>query len=215
MGKRAGLTYRYESKAGPYVAALTQAGFEVVHITPDTTHGLESIDALVVSGGTDIEAARYGQLADAQTQEPDVERDEMEAGLLREAIEADLPVLCICRGMQMLNVVRGGDLAQHVQDHPRTRGYDEDVHEVMVHAGTKLAEVLGCERKQVNSRHHQAVKRVGEGLRVSAVAEDGVVEGIELPEARFVLGVQRHPEDRVGRDGADASLFSSLLQACR
>ena len=134
---------------------------------------------------------------------------------MREAIATDLPVLCICRGMQMLNVVCGGDLAQHVQDHPRARGFDEDVHEVVVHPATKLAEVLGCERKQVNSRHHQAVKRLGEGLRVSAVAEDGVVEGIELPEARFVLGVQWHPEDRVARDGADASLFSALLRACR
>jgi putative glutamine amidotransferase len=213
--KRAGLTYRFEEKAVPYVMVLEQAGFEVVRITPEKPHGLEGLDALVLSGGTDIEPARFGQLAHPQTGEPDVERDELEAGLLREAIEADLPVLCICRGMQMLNVVLGGDLNQHVQDHPRTKGYDEDVHEVTVHAATKLAEVLGCERKQVNSRHHQAVKRLGEGLRVTALAADGVVEGIELAEARFVVGVQWHPEDRVARDGADASLFSSLLRACR
>jgi putative glutamine amidotransferase len=74
---------------------------------------------------------------------------------------------------------------------------------------------LRCERKQVNSRHHQAVKRLGAGLRVTAVATDGIVEGIELPDAHFVVGVQWHPEDRAPRDGADASLFSSLLQACR
>ena len=215
MAKRAGLTYRFERKAAPYVAALEGAGFEVVRITPEHPRGLEGIDALVVSGGTDIEPARYGQLADPQSGEPDVERDELEAALLREALAADLPVLCICRGMQMLNVVCGGDLSQHVQDHPHTKGYDEDVHEVLVRPSARLAEVLGCERKQVNSRHHQAVKRLGAGLAVSATATDGVVEGIEVPGARFVLGVQWHPEDRVARDGADASLFSSLLRACR
>ena len=139
----------------------------------------------------------------------------MEPAFLRDALADVMPVLCTCRGMQMLNVVLGGDLNQHVQDHPRTKGFDEDVHEVLVQPGTKLAEILGCERKQVNSRHHQALKRVGTGLRVSATAPDGVIEGIELPEARFVVGVQWHPEDRVGRDLADASLFSSLLRACR
>ena len=215
MGKRAGLTFRYESKAGPYVAALKQAGFDVALVTPASPRGLQEFDALVVSGGTDIEAARYGQLAHARADEPDAERDELEASLLRDALAADMPVLCICRGMQMLNVVLGGDLVQHVRDHPRSKGKDEDVHEVMVHPGTTLAEVMACERKQVNSRHHQAINRLGAGLRVSSLALDGVVEGIELPEARFVLGVQWHPEDRVARDGADASLFSSLLQACR
>jgi putative glutamine amidotransferase len=215
VGKRAGLTYRYESKAAPYVTALKQAGFEIVAITPESPRGVEGIDALVLSGGTDIEAARFGQLAGAHSDEPDIERDELEASLLRDALAVDTPMLCICRGMQMLNVVLDGDLVQHVQDHPRTKGYDEDVHEILVQPATKLAEVLGCDRKQVNSRHHQAVKRLGAGLRVSAVATDGIVEGIELPDARFVVGVQWHPEDRVARDGADASLFSSLLQACR
>jgi len=215
VGKRAGLTYRYESKAGPYVAALKQAGFDLAAITPVSRRGLDGLDALVVSGGTDIEAARYGQLAHARSDEPDVERDEMEAALLREALERDLPVLCICRGMQMLNVALGGDLVQHVRDHPRTKGQDEDVHEALVLPGTRLAEVLACERKHVNSRHHQAVNRLGAELRVSARAPDGVVEGIELEGARFVLGVQWHPEDRAERDGADASLFLSLLQACR
>lgn len=215
MGKRAGLTYRLETKAAPYVAALRRAGFEIVPITPEIPAGLEGLDALVVSGGTDIEPTRFGQLAHPQTGEPDVDRDELEARLLGEALAADLPVLCICRGMQMLNIVRGGNLNQHVQEHPRTKGYDEDVHEVRVQPGSKLAEIAGCESKQVNSRHHQAVDRLGEGLRASAHAPDGIVEAIELPEARFVVGVQWHPEDRVARDGADASLFSSLLRACR
>ena len=121
MGKRAGLTYRFEKRAAPYVTALERAGFEVVRITPESPRGVEGIDALVFSGGTDVEAARFGQLADAHSDEPDIDRDELEASLLRDALAADTPMLCICRGMQMLNVVLGGD--------DRKAGRHGDVHQ--------------------------------------------------------------------------------------
>lgn len=205
--KRAALTYRDEKRIAPYAEALRRAGIEPLLVTPDSR--IDSLDGmgLVLSGGTDLDPAIYGAEAQAWTEEPDRERDAMELGLLREALERDTPVLAICRGMQMFNVAHaGGTLLQHIEGHrtPLTR------HGVTVAAGTTLAKIFGAGERQENSRHHQAVGVVGRGLVVSARAADGVVEGIERSDRRFAVAVQWHPED-LPEDLALFEAFSAAL----
>jgi putative glutamine amidotransferase len=159
----------------------------------------------------------YGEAAHPKADEPLDERDELELGLLREALKRDLPVLAICRGMQLFNVAMGGSLEQHIGACDVHQRYDLEkrlpVHAVTVEPGTRLAEIVGEGKVAVNSRHHQAVARVGEGLRVSARAEDGLVEGIELPGKRFAVGVQWHPEDQAATDAVQARLFGEFAGA--
>jgi putative glutamine amidotransferase len=145
--------------------------------------------ALVLSGGSDLDPALYGAKADPLTDPPDRERDEMQQRLLREALETDLPVLAICGGMQLFNVVHGGTLIQHIE------GHRVPLHEGTVFAGTSLAEALGAGKRKMNSRHHQLVGKLGTGLIVSARAADGIIEALERPGRRFAIAVQWHPED--------------------
>ena len=143
---------------------------------------------------------------------------ELEMRLLKEAIAADLPVLAICRGLQLFNVFHGGTLIQHLpssdvhQQRPQNAepGRHPAVHAVRVASKTRLAEIMGAGEHEVNSRHHQAVDRVGSGLVTSAIAEDGVVEGLELPDAAFAVAVQWHPEDRVAVSTSDRKLFEAF-----
>jgi gamma-glutamyl-gamma-aminobutyrate hydrolase PuuD len=138
-------------------------------------------------------------------------RDTAELALLEAALERDMPVLAICRGSQVLNVARGGDLVQHLPDvvgdekHKHTPGTFAD-HDVSVEDGSRLASVLG-ERAPVKSHHHQGLGKVGEGLRVVAHADDGTIEAVEDPTRRFALGVLWHPEA-----GEDARLFEELVR---
>lgn len=212
-----GLTYSDEERIRPYVGALEAAGLEVRPIAAESGVGLEGLDGLVLSGGVDLNPKLYGEERHPLADEPSDARDELELGLLREALDRDLPVLAICRGMQLFNVALGGTLEQHIEACDVHRRYDLEkrlpVHEVEVEAGTRLAGILGEGKVAVNSRHHQAVARVGEGLRVSARAEDGLVEGIELPGKRFAVGVQWHPEDQVGTDAVQARLFGEFARA--
>jgi len=188
VGARVGLTYRIEKKAGPYREALRAAGLEPVDITPDCPGaGLHGLRGLVLSGGSDIEPGCYGQ-PDKGARNPDPERDEMELSAVQEALRVGMPVLAICRGMQLLNVRLGGTLVQDIGE-----SHTGVEHAVAIAEGSRLESMLGGEA-QVNSRHHQAVDRLGEGLVITATA-DGIVEGVELEGAEFVLGVQWHPED--------------------
>jgi putative glutamine amidotransferase len=170
------------------------------------------LDALVLVGGGDVDPARYGQPPNPATSGVDPRRDASELALLRAALDGDLPVLAVCRGMQLLNVELGGTLFQHVPDvvghdgHQPARGCFADV-EVTTQAGSSVAKVLG-EQATVRCSHHQALDVVGAGLVVTARASDGIVEAVELPAARFVVGVQWHPEEE-----GDARLFRSLLEA--
>ena len=142
------------------------------------------------------------------------DRDDAELALLQGALERDMPVLAICRGSQVLNVARGGDLVQHLPEvvgderHKHTPGVFAD-HDVDVHEGTRLAELLG-ERAPVKSHHHQGFGALGDGLREAARAEDGTVEAIEDPSKRFALGVLWHPEE-----GEDFALFQGLVEEAR
>jgi len=172
---------------------------------------LESLDGLIFSGGSDLDPELYGQEAHAETSDVVRNRDTAELALLEAALERDMPVLAICRGSQVLNVARGGDLVQHLPDvvgdekHKHTPGTFAD-HDVSVEDGSRLASVLG-ERAPVKSHHHQGFGKVGEGLRVVAHAEDGTIEAVEDPTRRFVPGVLWHPEA-----GEDARLFEELVR---
>ncbi len=188
-----------------YILQVQRAGAVAVVIPPDSAHPgavLDRIDALMLTGGADLEACAYGQEPHAAAEDPDRLRDAYEMALLREALARDMPLLGICRGMQILNVVLGGDLTQHLPEHVganthrRTTGsFEGNEHLVTLTPGSLAARAAGEATHRVPSHHHQAIDRLGDGLVVSGVAqEDGVVEAIEVPGRRFVLGVQWHPE---------------------
>jgi putative glutamine amidotransferase len=216
MGFKVGLTYSNPKKLQPYLDALHLVGLQAVPICAgdaETSHGLNGLDGLVVAGGGDINPALYGESRAQATEAPNDARDEMESRFLHDALALDVPVLCICRGLQMLNVAFGGSLQQDLAGH-RQVGVSE-VHTVEVHAGSRLAGAVGASSFAVNSRHHQAVERVAEELDVSARAPDGVVEGLEHPAKRFVVAVQWHPEDRVHTHACDRRLFEAFAAAVR
>ncbi|WP_321473422.1 gamma-glutamyl-gamma-aminobutyrate hydrolase family protein [uncultured Paludibaculum sp.] len=207
MTPRIGLTYRNEPKAVPYRAALQAVGLEPVNLTPDAPASLDGLSGLVLTGGSDIEPWRYGQ-DDMAARNPDPARDEMELRLADEAIELGMPLFAICRGMQLLNVLRGGKLLQHIGD-----AHTGVMHPVHITAGSRLHAILGASYS-VNSRHHQAAARLGEGLVVTASSEDGHVEALEMPDAPgFVLGVQWHPEDLYESDAGHLRLFEVFRDA--
>ena len=217
---RAGLTFRFPEKAEPYAAALRAAGIEPVLLSPDSPCLLDGLDGLCLSGGTDLDPASYGQHPAPETEAPDLARDAMEWDLLHKALAADLPVLAICRGFQLFNVIHGGALRQHAEGH-RAR-WDEDppgahreVHKAAVRPGTKLAAIVGWGEYGVNSRHHQVIAGAADGLTISAIAPDGVIEGLERPDLRFALAVQWHPEDRVLVADGDRRLFEAFGAAMR
>jgi gamma-glutamyl-gamma-aminobutyrate hydrolase PuuD len=199
-----------------YVDSVTAAGGVPLVLPP--VPGIEAavarLDALVVSGGPDIDPARYGADRDAHAQPPVHDRDDAESALIGAAVALGIPVLGICRGMQLLNVVCGGTLVQHLPDvvghtdhSPAPGGFG--AHEVRVEPRSVLATVLGRSGPMtVPTNHHQAVARVGDSLVVTARAVDGTVEGIEDPTLPFCLGVQWHPEA-----GHDLTIFKALVNA--
>jgi putative glutamine amidotransferase len=201
----------------PYQSALKGAGIESVR-NPDS---LEGLDGLLLTGGSDVNPKLYGQPRAAESEPPDDTRDELEMKLLAEALAADLPVLAICRGLQLFNVFHGGTLIQHLAsvDVHRVKARDAEpgrhpaVHRVWVAPSTRLAGIIGGGGLDVNSRHHQAVESLGQDLIVSAIAEDGVIEGLEKPGAAFAVAVQWHPEDRVTVSEADRKLFEAFAAA--
>jgi putative glutamine amidotransferase len=209
---RAVLTYRREERIAPYSEALRSVGIEPVFVNPENP--IDSLDGmgLVLSGGSDLDPASYGAEADLLTEEPDPERDAMEQKLLRQALELDLPVLAICRGMQLFNVTRaGGTLIQHGTLVQHIEGHRVPLHDATIGEGTQLARIFGAGKRSVNSRHHQVAGRLGEGLIVSARAADGVIEGLERPDRRFAVAVQWHPEDLMPQDRALFEAFRNAL----
>ena len=198
----------------PYLRSVLAAGGTCELRGPEDDVTLDGYAGLLLMGGTDVDAARYGQSAGPENDPPDVERDARESQLLEQAFKLDLPVLAICRGMQLMNVVCGGTLIQHLPGH-RVRGVDY-AHDVLVDGAALLAEALGqsdCVR--TNSRHHQAVDDIGQGLQVSARASDGVIEGIERPRSSWVVGVQWHPEDLTVSQPEQLRLFQRFVRVCR
>ena len=195
MVKRVGVTYRNPNKVGPYENALRAVGIEPVLISPDDPQPLDGLDGLVLTGGTDVNPTLYHQDRHAANDDPDDARDALEQQLLSTALERNLPVLAICRGMQLFNVAHGGTLEQHVEGH-RQPGISE-AHPIAVDPATRLAEAIGAGSHVVNSRHHQIVDKIGDRLRISARSEEGYPEALERTDCKFALAVQWHPEDLV------------------
>jgi putative glutamine amidotransferase len=190
-----------------YSLAVQRAGALALVLPPDESIAaqpdelLDVLDGLLLAGGSDIAPETYGAEARPETGGTRPERDRFELALARRAIERDIPVVGVCRGMQLLNVARGGTLDQHIGNlemHRHTPGAFHD-HEVVLEPGSLAARATGSTRARVSSHHHQGVDRLGEGLAVSGhAAEDHLIEAIELPESRFALGVLWHPEEDHG-----------------
>jgi gamma-glutamyl-gamma-aminobutyrate hydrolase PuuD len=212
MAIRVALATRSEDKAEAYRRALLSAGLESVTFAPDSGESLNTVSGIVLTGGTDVDPALYGAARVSETDTPDRERDDYESALLRSGLERDLPVLAICRGLQLFNVVRGGTLIQHLpSDKHRKRTGGVPVHEVVLES--RMAEIFGERGIPVNSRHHQALERMGDGMIVTARdPEDDVIEGFVYPAARFAMGVQWHPEDMID-DERQTRLFAAFASA--
>lgn len=211
MRKRVGVTYREAGKVEPYKRALESVGIEPVLIRPGDSQPLEGLDGLLLTGGTDVNPKLYHQEPHAANDQPDDERDALEQQMLESALDRDLPVLAICRGMQLFNVVHGGTIAQHVEGHRRP-GLAE-AHPIGVDDGTKLAEAMGPGSHVVNSRHHQVVDQTGDGLIVSARSEDGYPEALEREDKKFAVAVQWHPEDLVANREDAKRLFQAFADS--
>jgi len=194
-----------------YVRMVHEAGGRAVVLPPldeDSKDLVRRLDAVVLAGGADIDPARYGAAAHPRTvSRPD--RDGGELAVLTSAIDADLPVLGVCRGMQVLNVALGGTLHQHIEGHNPAPGVFEHT-DIEIVGDSLLHDVLG-DATTVQCHHHQSLDRVADGLRVTAAAPDGTVEAVELEGAPFVVGVQSHPE----QDTEDLRLFEALVEAAR
>ncbi len=173
-------------------------------------------DGLLLPGGGDMDPKFYGQERIPACGEPNLLRDAAEPLLLRAFLDADKPVLGICRGIQVMNAVLGGDLYQDIKpfEHLPHNDHWAKVHTVTVRRGTLLSRILGQDTVLVNSQHHQAVDRVAPGFTLAALSEDGIVEAIEKPDAGFCLGVQWHPEWLSDADPAMQGLFDAFVNAC-
>jgi putative glutamine amidotransferase len=200
-----------------YVQAVERAGGRPLLVPPSEDgieETLDAVDGLVFSGGSDLDPALYDQEPHEATTGVIPERDRAELALLEAALARDMPVLAVCRGSQVLNIARGGDLVQHLPDvvgdekHKHTPGTFAD-HGVTLEQGTRLAALLG-DHAPVKSHHHQGIGRIGHGLRVAAHAEDGTIEAVEDPSHRFAFGVLWHPEA-----GKDMRLFEELVRQAR
>jgi len=220
-----------------YVEAIEHAGGEAVQVLAGTASGsVAGLDGVVLTGGPDVDPARYGEATQPETSvEPDPLRDALELPLVRAAVHDDVPVLAICRGIQVLNVSLGGTLYQDVDvqrdgrqtwSHQQRRSHpdaplDAALHTIEIARGTRLAEIAGSARLGVNTFHHQAIKQVAPELVVTAWADEPetpgsrerLIEAVEAPARRFVVGVQWHPERMWKRDGACARLFHALVSA--
>ena len=202
-----------------YVESVEQAGGRALVVPPSDNaveETLDVLDGLVFSGGIDIDPAHYGADRHPATDPAQAHRDAGELRLLEAALERDLPTLAICRGFQLLNVLRGGDLIQHLPEEVGHEGHRETLgvfseHPVVIEEGTRLETILGPRHEAVRSSHHQGVGRIGAGLVESAYAEDGSLEAIEDPSRRFALGVLWHPE----MEEDDKRLFEALVVEAR
>jgi putative glutamine amidotransferase len=213
---------RYELPRTYADAVLAAGGLPILlpHAAEAAQAYLALLDGLVVTGGAfDVPPELYGEARRPECGPSKPERTAFERELLEAALAARLPVLGVCGGMQLLNVVRGGTLHQDlardagISGHEQPPPKDVPSHAVAVASGSRLAALVGAGELPVNSTHHQAVKAVGSGLLVSARAPDGVVEAIELPDLRFALGVQWHPEAVLRHEARHAALYRGLVAA--
>jgi len=191
-----------------YVRAVEQAGGRAMLVPPSpdgVEETLDALDGIIFTGGSDVDPELYGEAAQPETSGIVRMRDDAELALLRAALDRDMPVLGICRGIQVLNVGLGGDLDQHLEGHRHDPPGQFVQHDVAIEPETRLGRILG-DRTTVMSHHHQGLKALAPGLVETARAEDGLVEAVEAPDRRFTVGVLWHPEA-----GQDARLFETLV----
>jgi putative glutamine amidotransferase len=211
-----------------YLHAVQRAGGIPVLLPPhldDRSRGAlwSRLDGIVLTGGADIDPRRFGETPHPAVYGVSPVRDALELELTSQALDQRVPLFAICRGIQVLNVALGGSLYQDIPtepgspiDHSQKAPRPQPTHRVSVSGETRLAEVLGALDLEVNSFHHQSIKSLGRGLREVAWAPDGIIEGVEMPDAPgFVLGVQWHPEELIDRDPAARRLFEALIAAAR
>jgi putative glutamine amidotransferase len=215
-----------------YLNAIQQAGGVPVPVPPQLSPAaraeiLTHVQGVLLTGGGDVDPARFGEAPHSTTSEVSAARDTLEIDLTRWALGERVPLLAVCRGLQVLNVALGGSLYQDIPsepgsplDHSQTalqgKARNIPTHQVKVRDGSRLAGILGALEVDVNSFHHQAIRRLGQGLADVAWAPDSIVEGVELvDDGQFVVGVQWHPEELVDNDGAAFNLFAALVQRAR
>lgn len=210
-----------------YVAAVQQAGGVPVPLVPQHDARAQAaligrIEGVLLTGGGDVDPIRFGEAAHPTVSDVSAERDALEIALVEQALERRLPLLAICRGIQVLNVALGGSLHQDVATSPGTpiahsqkAPRHEPTHGVKIETGSRLLDVIGAHYLDVNSMHHQAIKGLGRGLRAVAFCpDDGLIEAAELEDtSRFVLGVQWHPEELAAHQPAAQRLFAALIAA--
>jgi putative glutamine amidotransferase len=214
------------SRLDDYLASVEQTGARarILEVTESPRKVLTEIDGLLLTGGGDIDPVFYREERHPTTDDAEPGRDEFEIDLARRAIGADLPTLAICRGVQVLNVAAGGTLIQDIPSivasgltHAVPEPKNLECHDISIERGTMLARILGpgstaaCSCR-VNSRHHQAIARPGNGLVITATAADGVIEAVEAPDNRFCIGVQWHPEN-FWQTGEFRPLFEAFVKA--
>ena len=211
-----------------YLESVKRAGAEVVELalTDDPQAAVERLGGLLLAGGGDIDPGYFGQTPHASFEAAEPGRDRFEIELVKAAIARDLPIFAICRGVQVLNVALGGDLVQDIPTEVNGAVHHDVrepryalAHEVWATKGSRFAQLMGDkltdgESCDVNSRHHQAIRHVAEGLEVVATAPDGVIEAVERPASAFCLGVQWHPEN-FWRTGEFRPLFEGFVEATR
>ena len=214
-----------------YINTIEKAGGEPVLLPlvkdqEEAKKELEKVDVLVMTGGEDINPSLYGEKPDPKLEDVNDERDTSDLAMLQEAIDEDMPVLCTCRGFQVLNVLQGGSL---VQDIPTSEEYKDSkivhrdpaeeefaIHKITIDKDSILAQITGATELDVNSWHHQGVKKLGDGLKVTATSEDGMIEGLEREGSTYVVAVQCHPEWSV-EEGDDSFLvfFEHLMSQAK
>ena len=218
----------YYALCDNYVQSIKEAGGAAVILTYDydlIDSYIESLDGLMVVGGYfDISPKNYGESEIHESMKFNQVREDFENALVKKSLTTNLPFLGICNGMQLVNVLHGGKVIQHIPDHKefidheqshieKFKGYEKPYHDVEIEKESKLFEICGQTKITTNSSHHQAAKTAGDGLKISARASDGIIEAVENPNHPFCLGVQWHPEFKAS--AADAKIFTSFVEAAK
>lgn len=204
-----------------YVDSLRRAGAVPVVIPPQPENArelIDTLDGLLLAGGDDCDPAVYGEERHPTVEPMDERRQANDLSLAKLARDRGIPTLGICLGVQVMNIAAGGTLIQDIESQHQTEiehvsePEDRARHDVLIESDTRLAKILGAREINVNSSHHQAIRGIGDGLRVTASAPDGIIEGLEDPKHPFYVGVQWHPEDMPGEDSA-RRIFGAFVEA--